>query len=274
MSGPHQLASNISQPEIVEVSLGGTAELGLEIYGYPTPHLLTLIRTRDNTNLTGSARHLIEYSPGQAPFGFVNVTISDVLEEDFTNYTITVDNGESHPLVYPFYLVEVNVTEKHEKQGRSEDDTVVTAVGVTVVALVILVIGVFLVVLVARYKSSQKLLVQPAQENRNVGIFPDLADGYEMPVTQSEGQGRRPEDHKEVDVYEEIDPRQVNKYELSDGLLQEDDETVQQPYANVMSPQQKINDAKENSYSNFSFDIDMEECVYVNTAGRITDKEK
>ncbi|GFO45815.1 rhoptry-associated protein 1 alpha1 [Plakobranchus ocellatus] len=66
-----QLASNISQPDTVEVAMGETAELDVEIYGYPTPQLLTLMRTKDSKHLTGSARHLIEYLPHQAPFGCV-----------------------------------------------------------------------------------------------------------------------------------------------------------------------------------------------------------
>ncbi|GFN84771.1 hypothetical protein PoB_001127700 [Plakobranchus ocellatus] len=139
MGGPQQFASNISQPGAIEVELGENAELGLEIYGYPIPHLLTMMKTRDSTNLTGSARHLIEYSPGQTHFGFVNVTIVFVEKEDFTNYTITVDNGVGDPLVYPFYLVEVKATVnvKQEEQGGSEDDAAVIAVSVTVAVVAV-----------------------------------------------------------------------------------------------------------------------------------------
>ncbi|GFN84766.1 cell adhesion molecule [Plakobranchus ocellatus] len=350
---PQQAAFKISQPRIVEVALKETAELGLEIYGYPSPHLLTLIRTRDNTNLTGSARHLIEYSPGQAPFGIVNVTIFFVEEEDFINYTLTVDNGEGDPLVYPFYLAEVKATEKvkQEEQGGSEDDTVAIAISVTVAVVAVVVIAVILVILVLRYRAASRKspLFQPALENRYVDIFSQPADGYEVPVTHSEGEGMRPEGRNQVqshaydeidtqpvngtempdglvqeeapghrqlrvNQYEEINPRQVNQYEVPRGLLQEEDmklkgqrqlrvnqyeeinpgqvnqydvprglpqeedmklkdETVQQPYANVMSPDQETKGTNHN-HSNLGFDISEEKCVYVNTAGHDNDREK
>ncbi|GFO46642.1 hypothetical protein PoB_007314700 [Plakobranchus ocellatus] len=227
-TGPQHLAPNISQPEIVEVAVEETAELGLEIYGYPAPQLLTLIKTTDNTNLTGSARHLIEYSPSHAPFGLVNMTIFFVEEEDFTNYTITVDNGEGDPLVYPFNLIKVKATEKarETEQGGSEDDTVAIAVSVTLAVVAVVVIAVVLVILVLRYRAASRkaTLFQPTMENRYVDIFPDPADGYEVPVTQSEGEGTRREDRNQVQVhaYDEIDPQPVNGYEMPDGLVEEE----------------------------------------------------
>ncbi|GFO27297.1 neural cell adhesion molecule 1 [Plakobranchus ocellatus] len=220
---PQQLASNIRQPDTVEVAQGETAELNLEIYGYPTPQLLTLMRTRDNTNLTGSARHLIEYSPGQAPFGVVNVTILDVVEEDFTNYTIIVDNGEGNEgdaLVYPFYVAQA----KYEKQEGGEEYTAI-AVGVSVAVLVVLVIVVILVVLVLRHRNSGKVKASaPSMENRYVDIFPNPADGYEVPVTQSDGEGMKPEGHRELraNQYEEIDLSQVNVYDVPTELVQQE----------------------------------------------------
>ncbi|GFO47090.1 hypothetical protein PoB_007359500, partial [Plakobranchus ocellatus] len=181
---PQQFASNISQPVTVEVALGATAEFGLEIYGYPTPHLLNLMRTTDNTNLTESSRHLTEYSPSQVPFGSVNVTISDVVEGDFTNYIVTVDNGVGDPLLYPFSLV---------KRG-SENDTITLAIGVTVAVVAVLVIAVTMVVLVLRYRDSQKMRVsQPAKDNKYVDTFFNPGDGYEVPVTRPEGEGMEPE---------------------------------------------------------------------------------
>ncbi|GFN84767.1 vascular cell adhesion protein 1 [Plakobranchus ocellatus] len=314
---PQQLVPKNSQPEIVDVALGETAELGLEIYGYPAPELLTLIRTTDNINLTGSARHLIEYSPGQAPFGSVNVTIVLVEEEDFTNYTLTVDNGVGDPLVYPFYLIKVNATEKvkQEEQGGSEDDTVAIAVSVTVAVVAVVVIAVVLVIFVLRYRAASRKapLFQPAKENRYVDIFPDPADGYEVPVTQSEGGGMRPEgrNHVQVHAYEEIDPQPVNGYEMPDGLIHEEapsqrqlrvnqyeeinprqvnqydvprgllqeedmklkDETVQQPYTNFISPEQETKGTNHN-YSNLGFDISEEKCVYVNTTSHGTGRVK
>ncbi|GFN98435.1 protein amalgam [Plakobranchus ocellatus] len=221
---PQKLTSNISQPEAVEVVIHETAELGLEIYGYPNPQLLTLMRTRDNTNLTGSARHLIEYLPGQAPFGVVNATIFYVGEEDYTNYTITVVNGVGDALVYPFYLVEERVTVKQEEQGGSGNDNVDIVVGVTMAVVVVLVIAVILLVFVLRHRKARKSpLFQPAKEDSYVDILPDPADGYEVPMTQSEGEGMRPGGHTQarIHAYEEIDPRPANEYEMSDGPDQE-----------------------------------------------------
>ncbi|GFO08713.1 Down syndrome cell adhesion molecule [Plakobranchus ocellatus] len=303
---PQQLISNINQPGAIEIFLGETAELNLEIYGYPTPQLLTLMQTRDNINLTGSASHLIEYSPGQAPFGLVNVIIFDVEEEDYTNYTITVNNGVGDALVYPFYLEKVKATVKPEKQDGSENDNVGVVVGVTVAVVVVLVISVILVILVRRYRIARTSpLFQPAKENRYVDIFPEPTDGYEVPVTQSEGEAMRPEGHTQVRInaYEEIDSRPINEWEMLDGPVQEEghrqlrvnqyeeinprivneyevpnvlvqekdmrfkDETVQQPYANCMSSHLGTNDTKDNSYSNLGFDTCKEKCIYVNTGG-------
>ncbi|GFO32211.1 neural cell adhesion molecule 1-like isoform x5 [Plakobranchus ocellatus] len=191
---PQQLAPNISQPEAVEVAVEETAELGLEIYGYPIPHLLTLMRITDNTNLIGSTRHLIEYSPGQAPFGIVNVTIFFVEEEDFTNYTITVDNGEGEPLVYPFYLVEVNATVEPEKQGDGGDDNVGVAVGVTMAVLLVVVIAVVLLVLVLRRRAKNGHV--DSRKSEEVVIIndvyatsedvPKLSQGYLSPENSDE----------------------------------------------------------------------------------------
>ena len=82
------------------------SKFGLEIYGFPEPSTLTLQRTDDDTNLTSSSRHSVEYTAGVSPLGVVNVTISDVVEADFTIYTLTVDNGVGNALIYTFYLNE------------------------------------------------------------------------------------------------------------------------------------------------------------------------
>ncbi|GFR88449.1 neural cell adhesion molecule 1-like, partial [Elysia marginata] len=79
--------------------LGETAEIDIEIYGFPI-----LQRTVDNANLTSSPRHEVKYTSSVAPFGFVNVTISDLVKADYTNYTLTIDNGVGDALVYSFYL--------------------------------------------------------------------------------------------------------------------------------------------------------------------------
>ncbi|GFO08835.1 protein amalgam-like protein [Plakobranchus ocellatus] len=207
-----QLATIISQPKTVDLSLGETAELGLKIYGYPPPHLVTLLRTRDNTNLTGSARHLIEYSPRQAPFGFVNVTISDVVEEDFTNYTITVDNGEDDEnetmiLVYRFRLVEFNAEQRESKEN--------TTITVVVVVLVVVVIAVIFAALVLRFRGRRQLKVlEPAQVVEYVQILPDHANIYEEITDQvSEEQGMGHKGQRQLQVSQ---PKQTNEYEYVD----------------------------------------------------------
>ena len=53
-------------------------------------------------NLISSPRHSVEYTVGVAPFGVVNVTISDVVDADYTNYILTVDNGVGNGLIYTF----------------------------------------------------------------------------------------------------------------------------------------------------------------------------
>ena len=58
----------------------------------------------DIVDVTSSPRHSVKYTAREAPFGFVNVTISDVIDTDYTNYTLTVDNGEGEALTYSFYL--------------------------------------------------------------------------------------------------------------------------------------------------------------------------
>ncbi|GFN93543.1 fibroblast growth factor receptor 3, partial [Plakobranchus ocellatus] len=288
---PQQLALNINQPEAVKVVLAETAKVGVEIYGYPTPHLLTLMRTRYNTNLTGSARHLIEYSPGQAPFGFVNVIISDVVEEDFTNYTIAVDNGVGDPLVYTFYLVEEK--QEEQKDDSDDDDTVATAVGATVAAVVVLVIAVIVVVLVKRYRASRKSKAFTSSREANyTDVFPDPADGYEMPVTENEGEAsRKPKaftPSSEVN-YIDIFPDPADGYEMpvneceEEGMqpeasappLSPSDISLEQPYESYSSPQQQgNNDTDNNSYSHLSFGIGEEKSVYANKAGHGTGEEK
>ena len=47
----------------------------------------------------------MKYTARQAPLGFVNVTISDIVETDFTNYILVADNGEGEALTYTFYLI-------------------------------------------------------------------------------------------------------------------------------------------------------------------------
>ncbi|GFR57921.1 vascular cell adhesion molecule [Elysia marginata] len=89
----------------VDGVLGETAEVDIEIYGFPEPSV-TLQRILDNANLTSSSRHEVKYTSTVAPFGFVNVTISDLVKADYTNYTLTIDNGVGDALIFSFYLNE------------------------------------------------------------------------------------------------------------------------------------------------------------------------
>ena len=106
ISGPQQLSPLFNSKPQVDSAIRETAKFGIEIYGFPEPRTLTLERTNDDTTLTYSPRHSVEYKAGVAPFGVVNVTIFDLVEADYTNYTLTVDNGVGNALVYTFYLNE------------------------------------------------------------------------------------------------------------------------------------------------------------------------
>ena len=104
ISGPQQLSPLFNPKPQVDAVIRETVKFGIEIYGFPQPSTLTLQRTDNATNITPSPRHLVKYTAGVSPFGVVNVTISNVLEADFTIYTLTVDNGVGNPLIYPFYM--------------------------------------------------------------------------------------------------------------------------------------------------------------------------
>ena len=106
ISGPQQLSPLfISKPQI-DAAIRETAKFDIEIYGFPQPRTLTLERTNNDITLTYSPRHSVEYTSGVAPFGVVNVTIFDLVDADYANYTLTVDNGVGNALVYTFYLNE------------------------------------------------------------------------------------------------------------------------------------------------------------------------
>ena len=88
--------------------VGGTLEISLEVKNYLVLYNFTLKRSNDGTqftDLTLSARHSVKYIASVGVHGFVIVTISDLVEEDFTLYTLTTNEAQG-PLVYPFYLGE------------------------------------------------------------------------------------------------------------------------------------------------------------------------
>ena len=113
VSGPQQFLPTFDPPPDVGAAIGETAHIDLKIYGFPEPRALTLSRLIDSTHLTLSPRHSVKYTAREAPFGFVNVTISDVIDTDYTNYTLTVDNGEGEALTYSFYLYEGKLTSSY-----------------------------------------------------------------------------------------------------------------------------------------------------------------
>ena len=106
ISGAQQLSPGSNPPAVVDALVGSIVNIGIEIYGYPTPSTLTLGRVNDGTrvNLAISPRHSVTYTATEAPFGFVNVTIFDLIEVEFTNFTLTVDNGQGDALTYTFSL--------------------------------------------------------------------------------------------------------------------------------------------------------------------------
>ena len=79
---------------------GETAHIDLDIYGFPKPRAVTLLKVVDSTYLTSSSRHSVTNTAREAPLA------SDVVETDFTNYALTVDNGEDEALTDSFYLYE------------------------------------------------------------------------------------------------------------------------------------------------------------------------
>ncbi|GFS00434.1 neural cell adhesion molecule 1 [Elysia marginata] len=98
-----KFSSMFFPPPKVDGVIGGKAEIDIEIYGFPEPRV-TLHRIVDNADMTSSPRHEVKYTSKVAPFGFVKVTISDLVEADYTNYTLTIDNGVGDALTYSFYL--------------------------------------------------------------------------------------------------------------------------------------------------------------------------
>ncbi|KAK3760309.1 hypothetical protein RRG08_020541 [Elysia crispata] len=113
----------------IEAIIGETAHIDLEIYGYPEPTALTLQRLYDDTDLTSSPRHSVTYTASAAPFGAVNVTISDLVEADLTIYILTVDNGVGEALKYIFHLNQVDA---------NEDALNIAAIVIAVIAVVII----------------------------------------------------------------------------------------------------------------------------------------
>ena len=98
------MISSSNPPTVVSSAVGETAHIDLEIYGFPEPRALTLLKVVESVDVTSSPRHSVKYTAREAPIGLISVTIFDVIKADFTNYTLTVDNGEGEALTYSFYL--------------------------------------------------------------------------------------------------------------------------------------------------------------------------
>ena len=103
-SGPLRFLPTFDPPATLGAHIGETVDIGLEIYGFPEPRALTLLKGVDSVDLTSSPRHSVKYTAREAPLGFVNMTISDIVETDFTNYILVVDNWEEKDLLYSLYL--------------------------------------------------------------------------------------------------------------------------------------------------------------------------
>ncbi|GFS19311.1 vascular cell adhesion molecule [Elysia marginata] len=163
----------------VDGVIGEKAEIDIEIYGFPEPSV-TLQRTVDNANLTSSPRHEVKYTSSVAPFGFVNVTISDLVEADYTNYTLTIDNGVGFALTYSFYLNQVKAQSRPEAGGRDTDTESdpfnSTALIIGLVAVVIL--GICVVIII--------FLVRKIQDLKRQKVYKETEDTYLVPAETSD----------------------------------------------------------------------------------------
>ncbi|KAK3737788.1 hypothetical protein RRG08_061710 [Elysia crispata] len=146
---PQQLSPLFNSKPQVDAAIRETAKLGIEIYGFPEPRTLTLQRTDDDSDLISAPRHSVQYTAGEAPFGVVNVTIFDLVEADYTNYTLTLDNGLRNALVYTFYLNEVVAGAPEESIVNKDDSLNISSIVIGVIAAVIItcliVVNIFLV---------------------------------------------------------------------------------------------------------------------------------
>ncbi|GFR79669.1 roundabout homolog 1-like [Elysia marginata] len=178
----------------VDGVLGETAEIDIEIYGFPEPSV-TLHRTVDNANLKSFPRHEVKYTSSVAPFGFVNVTISDLVKADYTTYTLTIDNGVGDALVYSFYLNQVKTQPRPEAGGGDTDAESgsfnSTALIIGLVAVVILGICVVIIVFLVRKNQDMKKRLDNDKENAGTYMVPverpDIVNTLQTPETPRPG---------------------------------------------------------------------------------------
>ncbi|KAK3758268.1 hypothetical protein RRG08_055199 [Elysia crispata] len=147
---PQQLSPLFNSKPQVDAAIRETAKFGIEIYGFPQPRTLTLERTNNDIILTYSPRHSLEYIAGVAPFGVVNVTIFDLVEADYVNYTLTVDNGVGNALVYTFYLDQVDAGGPEESIVNKEDSLNISSIVIGVIAAVTITCLIVVVIFVVK----------------------------------------------------------------------------------------------------------------------------
>ncbi|GFR74470.1 protein amalgam, partial [Elysia marginata] len=161
-----KFSSMFFPPPKVDGVIGGKAEIDFEIYGFPEPRV-TLHRIVDNADITSSPRHEVKYTSTVAPFGFVKMTISDLVEIDYTNYTLTIDNGVGDALTYSFYLSQAG------RDADTESDSFnTTALIIGLVAVVVLVICVAISVLIVRKIQDLKRRLKNYTENTGIYMVP------------------------------------------------------------------------------------------------------
>ncbi|KAK3741671.1 hypothetical protein RRG08_063062 [Elysia crispata] len=109
---PPQEWANIVCPQQLNTFLYSTHKINPAINAtIKETHIdLEIQRLSDDTDLTSSPRHSVTYTASIALFGSVHVTISDLVETDFTFYILRVNNGNGKALEYTFYLNRVNDT--------------------------------------------------------------------------------------------------------------------------------------------------------------------
>ncbi|KAK3786042.1 hypothetical protein RRG08_023463 [Elysia crispata] len=157
---PQQLSPSCISTSKVNAVIRESAHINIEIYGYPEPSTLTLQSLNDDRNLMSSPRHTVEYTPSVAPFGVVNVTISDLVEADYTNYTLIVDNSVGNALIYTFYLKEVNASSVSPLNDGPRDETERDSVNIAAIVIgviALLITAGFIVFVVFLRKKIQQL---------------------------------------------------------------------------------------------------------------------
>ncbi|GFO46644.1 vascular cell adhesion protein 1 [Plakobranchus ocellatus] len=159
-----------------EFTEGDTPTFTCTAQGNPPPNL-TITRKITDQQLASVQGNLktAELTHTMAPLDFLDTDVYVCIGQNIQGVTTEEIN--------------VGVKSKPEKQ-ESSDEYVAIAVGVGVAVLVVLAIA----ALYLRYRSSRKMETPaPTDENGYPVILPDPAYEYEVPVTQSEGQGMRPE---------------------------------------------------------------------------------